>query len=789
MVGKTVLHYKIIEELGRGGMGVVYLAEDTKLKRNVAIKFLPHFISSNAEERKRFEIEAQAAASLNHPNICTIYSIEEAGDNVFIVMEYVDGKELKTIVETRHPDKSGQVGVSLPTDEAINYAIQIAEGLEAAHRKGIVHRDIKSQNIMVAADGKVKIMDFGLAKIGGGAQVTKFGSAMGTAAYMSPEQAKGDEVDHRTDIWSFGVVLYEMLNGELPFKGSYDQAVIYSILNEEIKLPSGINPELSNLFYKIIEKCLKKDKKDRYENFSDLINDLHKIKTERRNYPKDIYLPKRNAKKYRFAYALSVLIILFAGYYIFEKFSSNAVNKPDLNSPKRLAVLPFTNIKNDKENDYLGFALADQVIGALSYIKNILVRPSSAIRKYINTNINPSELGRELNVEFILTGNYLKESDMVRLNLELVDARSNEIIWRNDFDVAYKNTFTLQDIVSEKVVTGLKVKFTNEERHSDIPQNPLAYEYFLKGVSYPLTNEANRAAVDVLSKAIEIDTAYASAYSELGARYNMLAEYDLNSRALLKSAEESYLKALSLDKYLLSALGNLASLYTEMGRTIEAAELIKQALNINSNNANAHFFLGYIYRYTGLLQESVQEMETALKIDPGNPRFRSIGFTYLYLNKYNEAIKGFMLDKSSPLTFSWLGIVHFRMNNIEMAEKYLNKSISMDSNGVAGLWSAALLDYIKGDKEKGLKLLKTLEDSETYDGEQFYNYANLYSLYGKNKDCLRILRNAVNAGFYCYPLFVNDIFLKNVRSEPEFIELLSIVKEKSELFRKKISGL
>jgi len=785
MIGKTILHYKIVEKLGEGGMGVVYKAEDTRLKREVAIKLLPHYISSNNEERKRFEIEAQAAASLNHPNIATIHAIEESGEQQFIVMEYVDGKELKSIVETHSR-------ASLQNDDTINYAIQIAEGLNAAHKKGIVHRDIKSSNIMVTEDGKIKIMDFGLAKIGKGTQVTKFGSTVGTIAYMSPEQTRGDEIDHRTDIWSFGVVLYEMLTGKLPFKGEYDAAIIYSILNEEVQSPSKVNPNVPAALDKITEKCLKRDKEERYKNVDELINDLKKFK-------KDLHVKPANtsawensgSKKIRLysIYGISVILLFLAAFFVFKDFKSSSDANANVNAPKRLAVLPFTNIKNDKENDYLSFALADQVIGSLSYIKNILVRPSSAIRKYVDSNINPSDAGKELKVEFILTGNYLKESDLVRLNLELVDARSNEIIWRNDFDVIFKNTFTLQDIVSEKVVSGLKIRFTDEEKHLDTPKDALAYEYYLKAVSYPLTNEAHNAAINILQKAIKLDPAYAPAYSELGFRYQMLSGYDLKSRDKIAEAEKSYLKALSINENLLAPIGNLASLYVEIGKTIEAVVLTKRALEINPNNANAHFWLGYIYRYTGLLEESAEEMETALKLDPHNPRFRSIGTTYTYMKRYEEAIKSFELDKDSPLSNSWIGVVYFRTNKIELAKKYLIKSINLDSSGTVGVWSSALIDYINGNKENGLEKIKTLETSNTYDGEQFFNYANLYALFGQKKDCLRTLKKAIDAGFYCYPLFANDIFLKSMRNEPEFKKLLSITKQKSDDFRRKISEL
>jgi len=250
MIGKTISHYNLLEKLGEGGMGVVYKADDTKLKREVAIKFLPRHILSNKEVRQRFEIEAQAAAALNHPNIAHIYAIEDTDDEMFIVMEFIDGKELKDKIKTG----------PISTNEAINIANQIAEGLDVAHKKGILHRDIKSSNIMITKDGRVKIMDFGLAKIKGGTELTKIGSTVGTAAYMSPEQARGEELDHRTDIWSFGVVFYEMLSGQLPFLGEYEQAVIYSILNEEPKPVAETRPDIPQQVQQIVQKMLVKNR-------------------------------------------------------------------------------------------------------------------------------------------------------------------------------------------------------------------------------------------------------------------------------------------------------------------------------------------------------------------------------------------------------------------------------------------------------------------------------------------------------------------------------------------------
>jgi len=276
MINKTISHYKILAKLGEGGMGVAYKAEDTKLERVVAIKFLPHHIAANADERERFKIEAKAAAALNHPNIATIYAIEEVDGEMFIVMEFIDGQELKKKV----------ISDQLSVNSVIDIAAQIAEGLKAAHAKGITHRDIKSSNIMLTESGQVKIMDFGLAKMGGGVHLTKAGMTLGTAAYMSPEQARGEVVDHRTDIWSLSVVIYEMLAGQLPFRGVYDAAIVYSIVNENHPALSRLRPEVPAELESLVNKCLEKDPAHRYQHADDLIVDLRRL--QRDSEPKDI---------------------------------------------------------------------------------------------------------------------------------------------------------------------------------------------------------------------------------------------------------------------------------------------------------------------------------------------------------------------------------------------------------------------------------------------------------------------------------------------------------------------
>ena len=738
MIGKSILHYNILEKLGEGGMGVVYKAEDTKLKREVAIKFLPHHFSSNEDEQIRFEIEAQAAAALNHPNIATIYAIEEVGDDTFIVMEYIEGVELKEKI------RSG----SLTVEETIDLALQIAEGLEAAHKKGIVHRDIKSQNTMITTEGKVKIMDFGLAQISGGSQLTKVGSTVGTISYMSPEQARGEAIDHRTDIWSFGIVLFEMLSGELPFKGDYEQAIIYSIFNEEVKSYSD-KPHSS--IQKVLNKSLEKDPNKRYSRVDDIKIDLRLIKNKA------------------------------AG--IDQK---NSISEGEI---KKLAVLPFLNIRNDEESNYLGFAVADRIIGSLSYIKNILVRPSSAIRGYQNKSIDIKVAAYELNVDFILTGNYLKEAHEIRLDLELIDINSDKLLWREDFEVEFENAFKLQDVILNKVISDFNLKFTQEEKshlQTDVPSNPLAYEYYLKAISYPYTNEGTHLAVSMLKKSLVLDSNFAPAYSEIGFLYCQLALYDVKERRRVNDAVENFKKALSINEELLSALIRLSAVYTEKGNSLEAIELTKKALRINPNNAEAHFWLGYIFRYTGFLDKAIDEMETAMKLDSSNPRFRSILVTYSYFQRYSDALNSTDHYKESPFINAWKGTVYLRLNKPEEAKDCFNKAIASDHDGILGIWSNSMLCFINGEKEKGLKSLKVLIDAETYDAEQIYNYAAVYSLYGENKSCFKLLHQCIEGGFFNYHLISTDPFLDPVRNDREFQNILSKAKNKHEKFKEEL---
>jgi serine/threonine protein kinase/Flp pilus assembly protein TadD len=765
MIGKTILHYKIIEKLGEGGMGIVYLAEDTKLDRKVAIKFLPGHIAGNSDERKRFEVEAKAAAALNHPNIATIHAIETVDDEMFIVMEYIEGRELKDIINDPVSPliKGGLRGV-------LDIARQIARGLEAAHEKNIIHRDIKSTNIMITAKGQVKIMDFGLAKVRGGIELTKEQSTIGTAAYMSPEQARGDAVDQRSDIWSFGVVFYEMLTGVFPFKGDYDQAIVYAILNEEPDDPVSLNKTIPANLGAVVNKMLAKDRNERYDDMDEVLEQLTTL-TGPQSTGRVIYL----------TFGSVLIVLVFILYYVWNP-------TPDKTGPEnpRIAVLPIANTRPDPESDYLGFALADEIIGDLSYLKNVMVRSSSSVRKYQKQTSDPVAAGNDLNVDYILTGNFLKEANLIRLNVELIEIHRNEMIWRDQIEVDYKSAFELQDIVAERVVRELDKKFSREEIErikQDKPADPLAYQYYLQGISYPYSNKGDRLAIDKLNKSITLDSTFAPAYAHLANRIHRLTIYGLEIVEGSKKAERYYLKSLMLNNELIYALANLAQIYTETSRTEQGVELIRQSLEINPNNPEALFSLGYIYRYTGMNEEAVDLMEKAVNLDPGNPGFRSILITYLFSGRYEKVIEAAKQFGESPFVWGQIGATLMRMGDRQKAVKYFNRWIEEEPNGAR--WVEAMKAYVEGNIEHGIEVTRKWEQFDLPDAEAWFHMAQNYALLGDSESCNRALEQAIRMGFFNYPWMTRDPFLDSTREDPEFRRILRKAKEKHLSFKNK----
>jgi TolB-like protein/predicted Ser/Thr protein kinase len=471
--GSTIAgRYQILEELGRGGMGVVYKAEDTKLKRIVALKFLPPELTHISEVKERFMREAQAAAALDHPNICTVYEFDEAEEKTFISMAYVEGQSLRKKLE------SGP----LELDEALRIALQVAQGLKMAHKKGVVHRDIKNANIMVTEDNQAKIMDFGLARMTGGTLITQEGTAMGTIAYMSPEQARGEEVDQRTDIWSFGVVLYEMFGGQLPFKGEQDQAVVYSILNKKPKPITELRTEIPVSIGQVIDKALEKNPDERYQHIDELLDDLKSISAGL--IPEEIKVRLRKAKLLRrkktILYAGAASLIIVMAVLALTLFTGRA------ETIDSIAVLPFENLTGDAEQEYFVDQVTDELIGQLAQISGLRrVISRTTVMEYKGVEKPLPEIARELNVDAVVEGTVYQVGENVRIRVQLVDALPEERnLWAQTYNRAKTDVLLMYNEMARAIASEIQVKLTAEEtaRLASARQvNPEASEAYTQG--------------------------------------------------------------------------------------------------------------------------------------------------------------------------------------------------------------------------------------------------------------------------------------------------------------------
>ena len=702
LIGRTILHYKITEQVGQGGMGVVYKAEDTKLKREVAIKFLPRQIASNSEERARFKIEAQAAATLNHPNIATIHAIEEVDDEMFIVMEFIEGQELKDIV--------GATGPVAPTD-AINYATQIASGLQAAHEKDVTHRDIKSANIMVTDKGQVKIMDFGLAKVRGGAQVTKMGTTLGTAAYMSPEQAQGLKTDHRTDIWAFGVVLYEMLTGRMPFPGDYEQAVIYSILNEEPEFPEEISANLQQ----ILQKALSKDLNDRYQNIGEVLanlesSDAGKTSGVAKSLGANRHSPLQN--KRIFLYGGIILLILLAGLIFFQNRSQPIDS---------LAVLPLDNLSGDPAQEYFSDGMTEALITYLSKISALKVISRTSVMQFKDSKKTLPEIARELGVKAVIEGSVMRDGDRVRITAQLIEAESDRHLWADSYERNLTDIFALQRDIAQAIAAQVKVTLTPGEQQQlqdAQPIDPRAYEAYLKGIHHviryntsdllkslgyfsqaveiepdfalgyvgivracmglmdqggPPFSELYPKAKSALEKALQLDNSLGETHSVQG-KFRQIAEWDFTG------AERAFRKSLELNPNLGTTYQDYAIFLVTMERREEALTMITKARSLDPLSPFINNDVAWVHYYARRYDEAIREYQNNLETHPDFiMSHRELSWVYAQKSMFGEAIQSIQraiaLERSS-LDLSYLAQIYAMAGKKEEAHEILNKLLS-----------------------------------------------------------------------------------------------------------------
>ncbi len=751
MNGETILHYKIIKELGRGGMGIVYLAEDTKLKRQVAIKFLPKQISADSDERKRFEIEAQAAAALNHSNITIIHAIEKDGDNVFIVMEFIEGIELKDKV------KSGTIS----TKELVNIAIQIADGLDAAHKKGIVHRDIKSQNIMITNEGKVKIMDFGLAKVKGGSQLTQMGSTVGTIAYMSPEQTRGDEVDHRTDIWSLGVVIYEMLTGKMPFKGDYDQAIIYSILNEE---PDTVTESDEGLKH-IIGKSLAKNPDERYQTAGEIAEEMITI-----SQGGEVKTAQTKQSKLPWIAAGAAVIVIAIALYLFMPLSKGGGKTTT--EVKTIAVLPFDDLSPKKNQEYFSDGLTEEFINVLSRNPKLRVTAKTSSFSFRGKGLDIKTIAAKLNVKNILEGSVQKAGNNLRISADLVNVKTDATLWSKTYDGTLNNIFALQDSISGNVAEALNAAlFGKEAAAPEQNTNPEAYNNYLLGNHFSglYGKENSEKAESYFKKALSIDSSYAPAWVGLSELHSDMANngYLPVDEAYTKALKETE-KAIELDPKLAEAYSQMAWIEKNYYWNWKAAdEALKNALELEPENSDVINGAALWAHTLGQFDKAIKLEHRSIEIDPVDvDGYLNLGLSTWYKDLPDVAIGAFRkcleLSPQFPDAHVLIGFNYLEKGMPDSAMTEIEK----EQDPFWKIQGLAIVDYTLGRKKEADAELTDL--IKNYVNRGAYEIAEVYAYRGEKDNAFKWLEKSYNLRDSGLSELVGDPLMRNIVKDPRY---------------------
>lgn len=666
MVGRTVSHYEIIEKLGEGGMGAVYRAHDVRLDRDVALKFLPAQAALDPEARRRFLTEARAAAGLQHPNICPVFEIDEAEGELFIAMAYIEGRNLAEEVSAG----------PLPLPRALDLGVQIARGLAEAHRKGVLHRDIKPANVMVTAADQALIMDFGLAHLPRGARSGPSGVTAGTTAYMAPERLAGEEFDHRSDLWSAGVVLYRMLTGRLPFSGQYEQEIVYSILNEDPAPPEAPGYEIPRDVRETVFRALAKQPQERYQSATELLTALDRSRRQIESGPQAEEPPTRDERP------------------VTESSRARLISQPSV------AVLPLVNLDDKEEHQYFSEGITEDIIRALTKVAGLRVAARNSAFQFRGTP-DVQQVGRRLRVDAVLTGSLRWAGDRLRLNVQLSSVREGFEMWAEKYDRVLEDVFAVQDEISQAIADKLKVRLVGEQSRglaSRGTENLEAYHLYLKGRyhAYQLSQEGFRKGIEYFAEAIRSDSGYPQPYAGTAVCYAYLALHgyvppkevmpqarEFAQRALeieeaipeahfalgmvrhwfewnWDAAETEYLRAMELNPGDVDARSMCAVLFAALGRSGEAVAHAKRALLLDPISLDVNRLLGYVYYLTGRFSLAIEQAQRTRDMAAGYfPANWSIGMASVELGRLEDALEAWQraveLAGEDPISEAGLG--------------------------------------------------------------------------------------------------------------------------------------